>query len=77
MKKALYVLLAAAAFGGPTAWAASADLCMGCHMADEFEGMTAAEVLDAAGDPSIAPHKKLADLSAEDLQAIAAELTGG
>ena len=62
--------------GSPAAVAADATACMNCHDADEFSGASADEIIAGATDPGIPPHKRFADVSAEELQAIAEELSG-
>lgn len=59
-----------------TASAANSSACMGCHDNDEFAGMSAGDIAAAAKDASIPPHKRFAELSDADLQAIGKELTG-
>jgi len=51
--------------------------CAKCHDADEFSGVSAAELEAGLRDTSIPPHKKFTELSDEQVQAIAAELAGG
>jgi hypothetical protein len=58
------------------ACAADKATCMKCHDNDEFSGMTAADILADIRDPAISRHKRFADVSDEDLQAIASELAG-
>jgi hypothetical protein len=55
---------------------ANAGACTKCHEAAEFTGMSADDIAAAARDISIPPHKKITDLSDEQLEAIAAELAG-
>ena len=55
---------------------ANTGTCMTCHEAAEFTGMSAGDIAAAARDTSIPPHKKITDLSDEQLEAIAAELAG-
>lgn len=56
---------------------ADTSTCMKCHDSDEFSGMSAADIIADARDPGIPPHKRFADVSDADLQAIAEELAGG
>ena len=67
--------LTALAFS-PVSYSADASACMNCHDGGEFSGMSAADILADVRDPGIPPHKRFADVSDEDLQAIAEELTG-
>ena len=55
---------------------ANTGACSKCHEAAEFTGMSAADIAAAARDTSIPPHKKITDLSDEQLEAIAAEFAG-
>lgn len=55
---------------------ANTGACTKCHEAAEFTGMSAGDIAAAARDTSIPPHKKITDLSDEQLEAIAAELAG-
>jgi hypothetical protein len=58
---------------GSTAFAADSSACIGCHDDGEFSGMSAANIAAAVKDTSIPPHKRFAELSDADLQAIAKE----
>lgn len=50
---------------------------MGCHEADEFADYDAAEIADAIMDKTISPHRdSLSELSADQVEAVAAELAG-
>ena len=55
---------------------ANTGACTKCHEAAEFTGMSAADIVAAARDTSIPPHKKITDVSDEQFEAIAAELDG-
>ena len=56
-------------------FAGDADLCLDCHEpAEDWEGMSAAEVLATAKDADIKRHADNQALSDEQLQAIIAEL---
>ena len=78
MKKNLFAVVAfTAAFtaGTPALAGDDADLCLDCHEpAEDWEGMSADEVLGTAKDTSIKRHADNADLSDEQLKAIVAEL---
>jgi hypothetical protein len=60
----------------PVSFGADASACMGCHAADEFAGLSSADIVADLTDAGIPPHKRFADLSQEEIEAIAAELTG-
>ena len=72
----LAVVAITAAFGvAVPALAGDADLCLDCHEpAEDWEGMSADEVMAEAKDMSIKRHADNADLSDEQLKAIVAEL---
>ncbi len=56
-------------------YAGDADLCLDCHEpSEDWEGMSADEILAQAQDTSIKRHADNADLSDEELQAIIAKL---
>ena len=55
---------------------ANTGACTKCHEASEFTGMSTGDIAAAARDTSIPPHKKITDLSDEQLGAIAAEFAG-
>lgn len=50
--------------------------CAKCHEAEEFAGMSAASIEADLRDTGIPPHKRFAELSDAQVQAIAAELSG-
>ena len=77
MKKnlATAVFLALCFGAGQSALAGDAELCLDCHEpAEDWEGMTAEEILAEAKDPSIKRHADNAELTDEQLQAMIAEL---
>ena len=56
-------------------YAGDADACLDCHEpSEDWEGMSADEILAHAKDSSIKRHADNADLSDEELQAIIAKL---
>ena len=56
-------------------FAGDADLCLDCHEpAEDWEGMSAAEIMATAKDPDIKRHADNQELSDEQLQAIIVEL---
>lgn len=73
----LTAVSAALLLSSPLAIGGDATACMNCHDSGEFSGMSAADIIAAATDPGIPPHRRFADVSQEDLEAIAAELAGG
>ena len=76
MKKSLITALAFTAFT-TTALAGDPEMCLDCHEpAEDWEGMSADEVLAQAKDTSIKRHADNAELSDEQLTAMIAELLG-
>jgi len=74
MKKTLIALSATALFS-LGAWAGDEELCLDCHEpAEDWEGMSAEEVLATAADTSIKRHADNAEFSEEQLKAIVATL---
>ncbi len=74
MKKSFIAMTAAALFS-LGAWAGDEELCLDCHEpAEDWEGMSAEEVLEAASDMSIKRHADNADFNEEQLKAIIAKL---
>ena len=59
-----------------SSFAADSSVCEECHDDGEFSGLSAADIVEDLQDPGIPPHSRFAELSEEDLQAIAAELAG-
>jgi hypothetical protein len=56
-------------------FAGDADLCLDCHEpAEDWQGMSAAEIMATAKDADIKRHADNQELSDEQLQAIIAEL---
>lgn len=79
MKTFLASLAAATLFAlaGP-ALAGDEELCLDCHEpAEDWQGMTAAEIIEQARDTSIKRHADNAELSDEQLTAIVTSLTDG
>lgn len=74
MKKSLIALSAAALFS-MGAMAADEELCLDCHEpAEDWEGMSAEEILETASDTSIKRHADNADFNEEQLKAMIAAL---
>jgi hypothetical protein len=76
LRKFINVLILAGFFAASAAFADSSSACAKCHDADEFSGMNTADIEAGLRDTSIPPHKNFADLTDEQVQAIAAELSG-
>ena len=78
MKRSLIALSAAALLSlGSIAFAGDEELCLDCHEpAEDWEGMSAEEVLEAASDTSNKRHADNADFSEEQLKVIIATLLG-
>jgi len=77
MKKNLLAaaaLVAACGIAAPTL-AADPELCLDCHEpAEDWEGMSADDILAKAKDMSVKRHADNADLTDEQLKAMIAEL---
>ena len=75
-KNFLFGMMMVVACGSITpALAADPEICLDCHEpAEDWEGMSADEILAAAKDLSNKRHKDNGDLSDEGLKAIIAEL---
>jgi hypothetical protein len=67
-------LLLAGLLVGSAAVADGHSTCSKCHDADEFVGMSATDIEVSLRDSGIPPHKKFADLSDEQIQAIATNM---
>ena len=67
---ALFICTAA-----PVSFAGDEELCLDCHEpAEDWEGMSADEILETAADTSIKRHKDNAEFNEEQLKAIIATL---
>ena len=76
MKKILLALFAASLFSAAVN-AGDEELCLDCHVPEEdWEGMSADEILATASDTSIKRHADNADFTEEQLRAIIATLLG-
>ena len=74
MKRVLFALVAATAISLP-ALAGDEALCLDCHEpAEDWEGMSAQEILATAADTSIKRHADNAEFSEDQLKAIIASL---
>ena len=76
MKRAA-LLLAPLLLGTSAVFAASADTCLNCHEPDELMGKSTEEVVAALTDAANKNHRRVKDLTAEEIEAILAELQGG
>ncbi len=71
-------LLAAPLLLSTTAvFAASADTCLNCHEPDEIKGASAEKVAAALSNPAVKSHRRVKDLTAEEIEAILKELNEG
>ena len=75
--KRLALVVAPLLLGTSAVFAASADTCLNCHEPDEIKGMSAEEVAAALANPGNKNHRRVKDLTAEEIEAILAELTAG
>ncbi|MEP5568640.1 MAG: hypothetical protein ABJN62_12445 [Halioglobus sp.] len=76
MKSLMFALIASAFISLP-AFSGDEELCLDCHVpAEDWEGMSAEEVLATASDSSIKRHADNAEFSEEQLKAIVATLLG-
>ncbi len=77
MRTFLIALFVAAAVFSTSARAGDEELCLDCHEpAEDWEGMSAEEILETASDISIKRHADNADFTTEQLQAMIAVLMG-
>ncbi len=79
MKTRIFASLLAILLGSAflPAHAGDEELCLDCHEpAEDWEGMSAEEVLEVASDTSIKRHADNAEFSEEQLKAIVATLLG-
>ncbi len=71
----LRIAIASAMIISLPALAGDEELCLDCHVpAEDWEGMSAAEILETASDTSIKRHADNAEFSEEQLKAIVATL---
>ena len=74
MKSLLFAVIASTFISLP-AFSGDEELCLDCHVpAEDWEGMSAQEVLGTASDTSIKRHADNAEFSEEQLKAIVATL---
>ena len=76
MKSAVF-LTASMLLGATSVFAASADTRLNCHEPVEFEGKTVEDTAAALANPENKNHRRVKDLSAEEIEAILKELQGG
>ena len=74
--KRVALLLTPLLLGTSQLFAASADTCLNCHEADEIKGKSAEEVAAALADAANKNHRRVKDLTAEEISAVLAELEG-
>lgn len=75
--KRVVLLFASLLLGSSAVFAATADTCLNCHEPDEVKGKSAEEVAAALADPGNKNHRRVKDLTAEEIEAILAEVNGG
>ncbi len=75
--KRVALLLAPLLLGTSAVFAATADTCLNCHEPDEIQGKSAEEVAAALANAANKNHRRVKDLTAEEIEAILAELQGG
>lgn len=73
MKRTLTVL-AAGLLGASAASATDVETCFNCHEPDELAGKSVEEITANLTNPDNKMHKRVKDLSAEEIQAIVDEL---
>lgn len=74
MKRVLFALVAATAIS-LSAFAGDEEVCLDCHEpAEDWEGMSAQEILATASDTSIKRHADNAEFSEDQLKVIIATL---
>ena len=76
MPNNLKLILALAVLAtAPAAFSADTSACLGCHSEDQLGSMSAEDISAALKDTGIPPHRSFSELSDEELQAIAKELS--
>ncbi len=75
--KRVALLAAPLLLGTSAVFAASADACLNCHEPDELKGVTAEDIAKSLADPDNRSHRRVRDLTAEDIEAILKELESG
>ena len=75
--KRVALLLAPLLLGTSAVFAATADTCLNCHEPEEFEGKTVEDAVAALTNPENKNHRRVKDLTAEEIEAILKELQGG
>lgn len=74
--KRVALLVASLLLGSSAVFAASADTCLNCHEPDEIKNATVEEAAAALADPANKNHRRVKDLTAEEIEAILKELQG-
>ncbi len=75
--KRVALLAAPLLLGTSAVFAASADTCLNCHEPEELKGVSAETVAAALANPSVKSHRRVKDLTAEEIEAILKDLEGG
>ncbi len=76
MKRVLF-LAAPLLLSTSAVFAATADTCLNCHEPDEIKDATVEQAAEALANPENKNHRRVKDLTAEEIEAILAELKGG
>ena len=69
MKRTL-IVIAAGLLGATAANAGGADACLNCHEPDELKGLSVEQITASLTNPDNKMHRRVKDLSAEEIQAI-------
>ncbi len=75
--KRVALLVAPLLLGTSAVFAASADTCLNCHEPEEIKGQSAEDVAAALADADNRSHRRVKDLTAEEIEAILKELESG
>ena len=75
--KRVALLLAPLLLSSSAVLAATADTCLNCHEPDEIKDKSVEEAAAALADAGNKNHRRVKDLSAEEIEAILKELQGG
>ena len=75
--KRVVLLVAPLLLGSSAVFAASADTCLNCHEPEELKGVSAEDIAASLVDPDNRSHRRVRNLTAEEIEAILKELDGG
>ena len=75
--KRVVLLVAPLLLGSSAVFAESADTCLNCHEPDEIKSKSVEEVAENLANPANKNHRRVKDLTAEEIEAILAELNAG